>query len=62
MLIYLITNDVNNKVYVGQTTKSLEERIQGHRSAMVSGVDTHIYRAMRKYGWEIGRASCRERV
>ena len=52
MLIYLITNDVNNKVYVGQTTKSLEERIQGHRSSMVSGVDTHIYRAMRKYGWD----------
>lgn len=52
MLIYIITNDVNKKVYIGQTTKTLEERIVNHRNSMVSGVDTHIYRAMRKYGWE----------
>ena len=52
MLIYIITNDINNKVYIGQTTKTLEERIQNHRNSMVSGVDTHIYRAMRKYGWD----------
>lgn len=52
MLIYLITNDVNNKVYVGQTTKSLEHRIKEHRNSMVSGEDTHLYRAMRKYGWD----------
>lgn len=52
MLIYKITNDVNDKLYIGQTTKSLEERIAGHRNSMVSGVNTHIYNAMRKYGWE----------
>lgn len=52
MLIYIITNDVNDKVYIGQTTKTLEERIQGHRNSMVTGVTTHIYNAMRKYGWE----------
>ena len=52
MLIYLITNDVNDKVYVGQTTKSLEERIKNHRNSMVSGGTTHLYNAMRKYGWD----------
>lgn len=52
MLIYVITNDVNSKVYIGQTTKTLEERIKNHRNSMVSGVNTHIYNAMRKYGWD----------
>lgn len=52
MLIYMITNDVNDKLYIGQTTKTLEERISNHRNSFVSGVDTHLYRAMRKYGWD----------
>ena len=52
MLIYKITNDVNDKIYIGKTTKSLEERIKGHRRALKHGVDYHLYRAMRKYGWE----------
>lgn len=52
MLIYKITNDVNNKLYIGQTTKPLEERIRNHRNSFVSGSDTRIYRAMRKYGWD----------
>jgi len=52
MLIYKITNDINSKIYIGQTTKSLEERIKNHRNSFVSGVDNHLYRAMRKYGWD----------
>lgn len=52
MLIYMITNDVNDKLYIGQTTQSLEQRIRNHRNSFVSGVDTHLYRAMRKYGWD----------
>lgn len=52
MLIYKITNDVNSKLYIGQTTKTLQERIANHRNSFVSGVDTHLYRAMRKYGWD----------
>lgn len=52
MLIYSITNIINGKMYIGQTTKTLEQRIKNHKNSMVSGKDTHLYRAMRKYGWE----------
>lgn len=52
MLIYVITNDVNDKLYFGQTTKSLEERIKNHKNSMITGVNNHLYNAMRKYGWE----------
>lgn len=52
MLIYIITNDINDKVYIGQTTKTLENRIMTHHNSMISGVNTHIYNAMRKYGWD----------
>ena len=52
MLIYVITNDVNDKLYFGQTTKTLQERIQGHKNKCQAGVDNHLYCAMRKYGWD----------
>lgn len=52
MLIYSITNTVNGKIYIGQTTKTLDERIKNHHNSMTSGKDTHLYRAMRKYGWD----------
>ena len=50
MLVYMITNKINQKVYIGQTCKSLEERWKGHLSAVKSGWNTHLYNAMRKYG------------
>lgn len=30
MIIYKITNQVNNKVYIGLTTETLEKRWGGH--------------------------------
>lgn len=52
MIIYIVTNDINNKVYIGQTTKTLENRIAQHRNAFVSQPNTHLYIAMHKYGWD----------
>lgn len=53
MIIYCITNDVNDKIYIGQSTKTLEERIMWHRNAFVSAPYTHLYQAMHKYGWDM---------
>lgn len=50
-VIYLITNLVNGKKYVGQTRQSLKKRIIGHKRDSRKhkvGVDADI----RKYGWE----------
>jgi len=52
MLIYKITNNVNGKVYIGQTTKTLEQRKAGHLQDAKNGVNRHLYDAMRKYGFE----------
>ena len=47
--IYLIINLINGKMYVGQTRRSLEERINEHRRCKNDiGVDL----AIQKYGWE----------
>jgi group I intron endonuclease len=48
MFVYLITNLVNGKRYVGQTSKSLEERFKGH-CANKSGCFM-LSQAIQKYG------------
>ena len=50
--IYIIENDVNNKVYIGQTVYTLIERFYGHRYLANKQVDTKIYRAMNEIGIE----------
>ena len=53
MWIYKITNIQNNKVYIGQTIRPSEERFKRHiRDAMNGILDTHLARAIRKYGPE----------
>lgn len=51
MLIYKATNNINGKVYIGQTHKTLEERKMRHKHDSQK-MDTYFYRAIRKYGWE----------
>ena len=46
-VIYKIMNQLDGKGYVGQTTRSLEERFRGHIRA-----DSYLGRAIRKYGAE----------
>ena len=47
MVIYLITNRLNGKQYVGQTMKTLKERMAGHLCG-----DQYIDNALKKYGIE----------
>ena len=50
-IIYVIKNDINNKLYVGQTVTTLANRWLHHKDAYEK-YDWHLYRAMRKYGIE----------
>lgn len=49
MIIYKITNQVNNKVYIGLTTETLSRRWSGHLQAYKT-CKRHLYNSMRKYG------------
>ena len=48
-LIYKISNDINDKVYIGQTKQELSRRWSSHCKDSKTK-DTYLYRAMRKYG------------
>lgn len=51
MWIYKITNIQNNKVYIGQTIRPINDRFHRHiNDAMNNILDTHFARAIRKYG------------
>ena len=51
MWVYKITNIQNNKVYIGQTIRPIEQRFKRHiADAMNGSLDTHLARAIRKYG------------
>lgn len=47
-LIYKITNKINNKSYIGQTTQTLEKRWKKHLSQLND--NTYFHRAIKKYG------------
>ena len=53
MWIYKITNIQNNKIYIGQTIRPVEQRFNRHiNDALNNILDTHFARAIRKYGKE----------
>ena len=56
MLIYKITNKINNKCYIGQTIKNAEERWKEHQAHAFgthpNDVNKTLYKAIRKYGLE----------
>lgn len=51
--IYCITNKINNKMYIGQTARMLQERWKDHLESS-RDLNNHrpLYLAMRKYGIE----------
>ncbi len=52
-LLYLITNRVNNKRYIGQTKGTLESRFKKHKAdALVAMRGYALHAAIRKYGIE----------
>lgn len=48
--LYIITNTINNKVYIGKTYNTLVNRWLGHLDSMKTDDNKPLYRAMRKYG------------
>jgi group I intron endonuclease len=52
MIIYKITNKTNGNFYIGKTSKTKEERLRRHFYNASYGVETYLYRAIRKYGKE----------
>lgn len=49
MIIYKITNRINNKIYIGQTTQELKTRWRSHNTNSNCSV---LYNAIQKYGPE----------
>ena len=47
--IYIIKNNVNDKVYIGQTIQGYKNRFYAHKHETKS-IDRPLYRAFRKYG------------
>jgi group I intron endonuclease len=59
MIIYKITNHINNKVYIGQTIQTNPKmRWYSHQADARKGKKSHLYDSMRKHGvenfvWEV---------
>lgn len=63
MVIYKITNNKNGKIYIGKTIRNIRDRFQRHiQDAMSNRLDTHLARAIRKYGSDSFEISLVEKV
>ena len=51
-IIYIITNSINDKVYIGQTLIDINTRFRQHKEKVKQGRDSKIYSAMRELGVE----------
>ena len=51
MIVYKITNTINDKVYIGVTKNTLKQRWNKHLHDCNYGSQNLLYRAMRKYGY-----------
>lgn len=51
MLIYKVTNKINNEFYVGKTV-DFNRRKSQHKKSMKDGCSFYFHNALRKYGWK----------
>lgn len=49
--IYKITNNINGKSYIGQTSQKVEDRWNEHKRGKTSK-NSPLKRAIKKYGWD----------
>lgn len=52
MRVYIITNLINGKQYVGQTRRTVAKRFKGHARSAASGRKSIIHQAIAKHGIE----------
>lgn len=52
MYVYKITNIINQKVYIGITSRTIEERFREHKHKINERIHLHLYSSMKKYGVE----------
>lgn len=50
MIIYKLLNKIDGRCYIGQTVRSLDERVYWHLYSAKTGPTSFIHRAIRKYG------------
>ena len=51
MYIYKLTNNLTGKCYIGQTRRTIEQRMYEHRQDARNGTGFYISGAIAKYGW-----------
>lgn len=49
--IYVLINIETLEEYIGKSI-NIEGRWDAHKNNAIKGIDTHLYRSIRKYGWE----------
>ncbi len=52
-IIYCAQNLVNQKIYIGKTMRSFEERKREHKGDAERRINNHFYNAIKKYGFNI---------
>lgn len=63
--IYILTNKVNGKKYIGQTIQSVSNRLSQHKYNAAYCCGNVIHKAIKKHGWEnfaVSSFECSEEV
>lgn len=50
-IVYCATNRITQEIYIGQTRRTMKERLKGHWDEVQKGENIYLYNAIRKYGW-----------